>query len=85
VTRVVDMANPERVEDEATIRSARTSISFCAVVARTPTILLPRSRTSVTLAFISRRNIGYLLALVAMKFRKSHCGIMAMNLQRVGR
>src|SRR5688572_22112597 len=70
----------ERRPSAPMTRSARTSSS----PSFTPEIFVS-PRSPVTSAFIRSRNVGYRAPCCARKLRKSHCGIMAMNPQRVGR
>ena len=70
----------------ATTRSARTSSGPAGVTARTPATRPASSISSVASARISSWKVGIMLrACAARKSRKSHCGISAMNWQRVGR
>ena len=68
----------------ATTRSAVISFGPSGVCTTTPVILpLPRSR-SVASYSIRRSKLSNCCACSERKFRKSHCGISATNLQWVG-
>src|SRR5881227_3410959 len=67
------------------VRSARTSRWPSGVFTRTPAIRSLSKSRSMTSCCMCRAKVGNRFARLERKSRKSHCGMKAINLQRVGK
>ena len=75
----------ERRPSAPTTSLARIAARSVSVSIRIPLTRSPSTITSTTLAGMSNRKFGYWAAFRARKFRKSHCGMKAMNRCLTGR